>query len=74
MKLGTKIIAWVGAGLALTLLPSAVYLASETRERAVERAHDLVLAEAASAANSIKSELNEYAGSLATSVVLLGRA
>ncbi|WP_058633665.1 methyl-accepting chemotaxis protein [Aureimonas ureilytica] len=74
MKLGTKIIAWVGAGLALTLLPSAIYLASETRERAVERAHDLVLAEAASAANTIKSELNEYAGSLATSVVLLGRA
>ena len=74
MRLGTKIIACVAGGLAITLLPSALYLASQTRTQAVENAHALVRAEAQSAAYAIKSELNDYAGGLNASAILLGRS
>ncbi|SDN95123.1 methyl-accepting chemotaxis protein [Aureimonas jatrophae] len=72
MKLSMKLIACVGAGLAVTLLPSAAYLASTARENAVASAQRTILGEATSAARVVETELYQYAGGLGSAAMLLG--
>ncbi|WP_244493689.1 methyl-accepting chemotaxis protein [Aureimonas sp. AU4] len=72
MKLSMKLIACVGAGLAVTLLPGAAYLASTTRENAVASAQRTILGEATSAAHVVETELYQYAGGLGSASTLLG--
>ncbi|WP_062119675.1 methyl-accepting chemotaxis protein [Aureimonas sp. AU40] len=72
MKLGMKFIACIGAGLAVTLLPSAAYLANAARESAVENAQRTILSEANSAAHVVETELYQYSGGLVSASVLLG--